>query len=274
MSGLVFLLLVLFLTTSLWAFFRSRAKGNQIISLLENEGDLKDVPVSATKIASASTLSTLEQIAILSLTALLTYLIYRLKGGVTEQVFIVPLAFFGVSVLFCSRKNKLKHLKEDERLEFYLPLVIERLVMAVQAGLDILPAMQSIYELGLKEGDNELEKVDPATKIFGKVLRLHNSGVSLLDALGSIGKECTSVAAKHALSHLSLAFREGGSLIEPLRELSDATQTIYQERIEERIAKLPVKAVLPLLCTFAGLIICFLVTPILEVITYASKLKP
>jgi hypothetical protein len=60
-------------------------------------------------------------------------------------------------------------------------------------------------------------------------------------------------------------------LVRPLKELSDATQTAYQEVVEEEIAKLPVKAVLPLILTFAGLIVCFLTVPFIQVGVIASK---
>jgi hypothetical protein len=73
--------------------------------------------------------------------------------------------------------------------------------------------------------------------------------------------------------HLSLAHKEGGELIRPLRELSDATQLSYQERVEEEIAKLPVKAVLPLVITFTGLIICFLTVPLVQVSSLTQKVS-
>jgi len=64
---------------------------------------------------------------------------------------------------------------------------------------------------------------------------------------------------------LGLAQAEGGELVRPLRELSDATQMYYQESVEEEIARLPAKAVMPLVVTFAGLIICFLTIPLVQV---------
>ena len=65
--------------------------------------------------------------------------------------------------------------------------------------------------------------------------------------------------------HLGLAYKQGGEVVRPLKELSDATQTHYQESVEEEIARLPVRAVLPLLLTFTGLIICFLTVPVVQV---------
>jgi hypothetical protein len=68
-----------------------------------------------------------------------------------------------------------------------------------------------------------------------------------------------------------MAHRQGGEIVRPLKELSDATQTAYQEAVEEMIAKLPVKAVLPLVVTFTGLIICFLTVPLMQVAAIATK---
>jgi hypothetical protein len=43
--------------------------------------------------------------------------------------------------------------------------------------------------------------------------------------------------------------------------------------VEEEIAKLPVKAVLPLVLTFAGLIVCFLTVPLIQVGSLTSKVS-
>jgi hypothetical protein len=84
--------------------------------------------------------------------------------------------------------------------------------------------------------------------------------------------ECS--ALRHAFIHLAVAYSEGGELVMPLRELSDSTQLYYQESIEEEIAKMPVKVTLPLLCTFAGLIIFFLTTPLVQVLEMTSRALP
>ena len=84
--------------------------------------------------------------------------------------------------------------------------------------------------------------------------------------------ECS--ALRHAFIHLAMAYREGGELIMPLRELSDSTQLYFQESVEEDIAKMPAKATLPLLLTFAGLIICFVTVPLVQVLDMTSNAIP
>jgi Flp pilus assembly protein TadB len=135
--------------------------------------------------------------------------------------------------------------------------------MAVSAGLDIVPAM----------AEASRDSSDPISKSFQRIIELSSRGISVANALESVGKEVSLSSVKHALVHLSLAHKEGGELIRPLRELSDATQLSYQERVEEEIAKLPVKAVLPLVITFTGLIICFLTVPLVQVSSLTQKVS-
>jgi Flp pilus assembly protein TadB len=189
-----------------------------------------------------------------------------------------PLILGGVAVsttyLIQKRFEERATEKKQENLEFYLPVVMERIVMAVQAGLDIIPALEAVFTLGEKEAVASGNEVDPVTLLVGHVMELHRAGQSLEETLAQVGKESQATGVRHAFIHLSLAHRDGGELMAPLRELSDATQLYYQESVEEIIAKLPIKATLPLLCTFAGLIICFLTVPIIEVMSMTQQSLP
>jgi Flp pilus assembly protein TadB len=146
-------------------------------------------------------------------------------------------------------------------MEFYLPGVMERVVMAVGAGMDIVPALQEASRKG----------VDPVSRLLAQVVRLSEGGASVDSAFAFVSRQAPSMSVKHAFIHLGLAYRQGGEIVRPLKELCDATQLAYQESVEERIAQLPVKAVLPLVVTFTGLIICFLTVPLMQVSSIATK---
>jgi Flp pilus assembly protein TadB len=140
-------------------------------------------------------------------------------------------------------------------MEFYLPTVMERIVMGVGTGLDIVPALR----------EASAGAHDPVSELMRRIVDLSEGGVPVEAALEASGKQCPNVSVKHALVHIRLAYRQGGEVVRPLRELSDATQMAYQEAVEEQIARLPVKAVLPLVLTFTGLIVCFLTVPLMQV---------
>jgi type II secretory pathway component PulF len=145
---------------------------------------------------------------------------------------------------------------------------MERIVMAVQSGLDLLSALRVLQDF------STADVRDPVTVIFSEVLSLTESGFTFESALDSVGRRVEAPALRHAFIHLAVTHAEGGELTSPLRELSDSTQLYYQESVEEEIAKLPVKVTMPLLCTFAGLIIFFLTTPIMQVLEMTSRAIP
>ena len=170
---------------------------------------------------------------------------------------IVVYALLGAVLADIATKGQSKRKEKTlaRRLEFALPMAMERVVMAVGSGLDILPALSEVAR----------KSTDPVSELFCRIVSLSESGMRVEHALQIVADGSPSSSVKHAFVHLGLAYKQGGEVIRPLKELSDATQTHYQERVEEEIAKLPVKAVLPLIITFTGLIICFLTVPIVQV---------
>ena len=138
--------------------------------------------------------------------------------------------------------------------------------MAVQSGLDIPAAIAVIVEL-----NEEGRELDPVTGLLCAVRELAERGVGFDAALRKIAAATDCSALRHAFVHLAVAYREGGELIAPLKELSDATQLYFQESTDEQIAKLPVKATAPLLCAFTGLILCFITSPIIQLMQMAGK---
>lgn len=157
--------------------------------------------------------------------------------------------------LYTSRRQEAREKLRLRKMEFYLPTVMERIVMAVGAGLDVVPA--------LREASHKAR--DPVSELMRWIVSLSESGTPVETAFELAAQQKVTSSVKHACIHLGLAYRQGGEIVRPLKELSDATQVAYQESVEEQIAKLPVKAVLPLVLTFTGLIVCFLTVPLMQV---------
>lgn len=174
---------------------------------------------------------------------------------------------FAVGILIRARLINRAKKVFNERIEFYLPLAMERIVMSVEAGLDLVPALKGLVELEEQVGD----KKDPTTFLFRKVIDLSESGVRFDQSLEEVSAQVEGTSLRHAFVHLGLAYKEGGEIITPLRELSDSAQLQFQENVEERIAKLPVKATMPLLVMFLGLMICFLTPPAIQIIGVAKE---
>lgn len=161
--------------------------------------------------------------------------------------------------------------KRAIEVERVLPAVMERLVMAVQSGLDIVPAVKVVVDLERElRGESPLP-CDPVTAALSGAIEMCENGLAFDAALNHTAQAINCPSLKHAFLHLSLAHREGGELITPVRELSDSTFSRYQDLVEEDIAKLPVKATLPLILTFAGLLVCLLTPALLQIVEVSQK---
>jgi Flp pilus assembly protein TadB len=163
--------------------------------------------------------------------------------------------------LFLGRLYERRRRRTLRQIEFYLPAVMERVVMAVSSGLDIIPALHEASRGG----------ADPVSRLLARIVHLSERGTSVESAIALTVDSVEAISVKHAFIHVGLAYRQGGEIVRPLKELSDATHIAYQEGVEEVIAALPVKAIVPLVLTFTGLIISFLTVPLLQVGSIATK---
>lgn len=173
--------------------------------------------------------------------------------------------------LFTRRSLFIKKKRLIEEIDFFLPVVMERLVMAAQAGLDIFSGIRVITRLAREEACRLGEQVDPVTQLLERACALHERGIGFEEALSQVASDVENPALRHAFIHLSVSQKQGGELVQPLRELSDSTQLYYQETVDEQIAKLPVKATLPLVITFAGLVIFFMTSPLIQIMKLSTN---
>lgn len=197
-----------------------------------------------------------------------------IKGSFVGTLAFGLIGFLGGFVFERIKFNRRRE-KHKGELIYFLPIVMERIVMAAQSGLDVYSAISRVVELEQKDRPvGSMVKLDPITKLLEIVKELTESGLGFESALQEVAGQIDCSPLRHAFMHLGLAHQEGGEMVKPLTELSDATQLYYQESIEEEIAQLPVRATLPLLCTFAGLIIGFLTSPLLQILKFTTKAVP
>jgi Flp pilus assembly protein TadB len=189
----------------------------------------------------------------------------RTQVGRPSIVELIVAGGVGAGVAWIISRRRAEARKRDMLLdsESQLPNVLERIVMAVTAGIDVIPACTLVAR------DSHAQ--NPVQLALQRAVSAAERGVSFSEALERVGAEAGSPAIRHAFIHLGVAQRQGGELVRPLRELADATLLGYQERVEEEIAKLPVRATLPLLLTFAGLIVLFITVPLVQVGQVVSK---
>lgn len=285
---------IIFLIASFFFFFKVKKRNAHMLFedlFYENEDDLfkrikqvKSLKIKSSKFIIGDELSKaglineserasfLEKQKLIPIISVVIFALIALFLHFNFTLFLITLIATGVlSYIYTKQRLRNRELKYVNDLEYNLPLVMEKIVMAVEAGLDVISSLHTLVKLEKSFKNKVYEKTCPVTQLLEIVIKLTESGLQFEKALNLIGKTVPCSAIKHAFIYLGNAHRDGGELIMPLRELSDATQAYFQESIEVEVAKAPIKATLPLVLTFMGLIICFLTIPIIQVIETLTK---
>ncbi len=265
---MIYCLIFLLLVTIYFLFSKSfvRDAGDVYASLLDDEDDEAIIEKKAKK---EEVKLNVKQKMLFFLIATIIFVFCMLITNFSKRFFFVSFIFsFALSYIFIRFLAVRDSRAIYRKIDFFLPIVMERLVMAVQGGSDIFTAVNITVRLSKEKGD-----MDPVTKALDEVIKKSEAGLSFEESLSNVAKAINLTCIKHAFLHLAMAQKEGGELIGPMEELSDSTQAYYQEVVEKEIAALPIKATLPLLCAFLGLILFFLAVPLTQLLGMNTVLK-
>lgn len=177
----------------------------------------------------------------------------------------IALLLFGFCSIVFSTKTSTKN-ESDSEIYRTLPLFLEQLSMALKSGYDLQAAMRVVIELRVHHDD-------PCARMFLRVQRAIEKGASFDEALSLIEGESSNGAIQYFCRYLRHSYQHGGNLSESLQELSESVQQRYEDDQETWIATLPVKATMPLLLLFLGLLLLFLTPPLLQVLSLLENVS-
>lgn len=133
----------------------------------------------------------------------------------------------------------------DEEIMYYLPLVIEQIAIGVSSSLDTGPCVQLVVQMA-----DERDTHNAVTELFKVVGHFAKQGVALEEALTEVGKKAGHVELKHAFMSLAQVSRHGGEVSKQLQELANSVTVQRENKIEEQIKKLELKATGPVAFVF------------------------
>jgi len=141
--------------------------------------------------------------------------------------------------------------KRDEEILFYLPLVIEQVVLGVSSSLDVGPCMKWIVEIA-----DERDSHNPVTELLALAQQYIKLGVATDESLCEVGKLSGNTELKHVFMSLAHVVRHGGEVTKQLQELANAVASQREVKVEAAIKSLEIKATGPvgmILASFMGL---------------------
>jgi pilus assembly protein TadC len=194
---------------------------------------------------------------VLALTA--SFMVFSFSGIILGALFSAAICFLAYK-LYLNSFSQVNQRKKKE-IERELPFFIEDVVIAAESGMDLISS--------LKEACSSRET--SVGRLFTSLITSLEGGASIEGAIKKINESYAGTSLSFALLHLQVAYKEGGGIRRSLRELGEAIRARYQDHIEERIAKLPAKATLPLAIAFGGVLLLFLAIPLTQIVEFAKN---
>lgn len=158
----------------------------------------------------------------------------------------------------------------EKRLErevlFELPLFLDALILLVESGLALVPALQRLVEMR-----RSLGRCDAVTLVFDSIQSLSSQGVSVHDGLRSVNEHLAIAPFQHALVHLDIACNEGGKLSSSLRALGDASHQQWRLSVESRVRRLENYSVFPVFGAVVGLMALLASGPVVQLLSLDEK---
>lgn len=159
--------------------------------------------------------------------------------------------------------------KDYEReILFRLPLFLESLILVVESGLAVLPALEEV----LKQKEL-LEKSDPVSQLFRMVYQLSVQGLPLEQSLEIVASHLPVRTLRHVMLHLDISANIGGELVPSLRNLSDHSHNDWRLSVEQRVRRLENLVVFPVFTAVLGMIALTAAVPLVPLLNLEQTLQ-
>jgi len=157
--------------------------------------------------------------------------------------------------------------RQEQAILLELPILLESLILLVESGLGILPAIHKLLE-----SSDEETKSKSARYYLRVVHEMSMRGLPFGQALENVASICPFPALRHFFLHLDIGANVGGKLGNSLRSLAQHAHQEWKLSVEARVRKLENLVVFPVFASVIGLILLTASVPLIPLLELKDKL--
>ncbi len=154
----------------------------------------------------------------------------------------------------------------DRRILFQTPLVLESLILLVESGLGILPAIEKVIS------GTRSEKRNIPVEYLDKIYNLSLRGLPFSEAVELIADTTENKVLRHTLLHLDASQSGGGELVPALKSLANHSHSEWKLDSEARVKRLENLVVFPVFVSVIGLMLLSASVPLVPVFEFNRSL--
>lgn len=154
----------------------------------------------------------------------------------------------------------------QQKVAFEVPLLLEKLILLVESGFDILAAVEKLVS------QISAEDPSPTLHFLDLAYRLAGAGMPFGQSLELVANRCGHPVITHVFLHLDITGNNGGELVPALRSLSSHTHREWKLGVESRVKRLETLVVFPVFLSVIGLILLVAAVPLVPILQLRDQI--
>jgi len=238
-------------------------------------------------IAEQTTVKRLRLFVVISITlisASIAFSIWRIPGLIGGLIFGLYLGLVVYSIYIALLKAA-----TIRKVYYELPLLLEELVLLVESGLALFPALEEICRNSGAAGDRDnsenkslsgrfrffgqSQQSSVARRLLGTAYRLAAYGMPISEAFEQVAKIAPFPVLRQVLLHLDISSSVGGELLHSLRTLSEQVHREWKLAVETRVKRLENFVVFPVFVSVMGLMLLASAVPMVPILEFMSSMN-
>ena len=163
--------------------------------------------------------------------------------------------------------SKVRSASEKKEVLAELPVLLESLILLVESGLGILPAIHKLLDVS-----GTAVKPKSARFYLQLVHELSNRGMPFAAALELVANRCPYPTLRHFFLHLDIGANVGGKLGDSLRSLAHHAHQEWKLSVEGRVRRLENLVVFPVFGSVIGLMLTTAAVPLIPLLDLKDRL--
>ena len=161
-----------------------------------------------------------------------------------------------------------KYLEDKAQREVLLktPLMLESLILLVESGLGIIPAIQQL----VTQQSSLQKNRDISFLHLEEVYRLSSAGFTFSEAVKQVSENTKFSVLRHCLIHLDCSQTEGGKLIPSLINLANYSHSEWKLNSESKVRRLENLVVFPVFTAVIGLMLLVSAAPLVPLFEFGK----
>lgn len=196
-------------------------------------------------------------------------LVYGISQGKSlVSIFVILFVSLYLAYFLFTFYMRIKKTESLRDAYFDTPLVIEEVILLIESGLALFPAIEKVCTSGKGRFSKSIVR-----KYLKMVYQLTIGGIPMSEAFLHVSNICPFPPIRSMLVHFDVSCNVGGELLHSLQALAIQVHNEWKVSVETRVKKLENLVVFPVFIAVIGMMILVAAVPMVPILQFMDSIK-